>query len=73
MFFCDKCQHEASSEATLKYHQDTLHQDTTYDCNICGVQVSSKESLIQHKRAVHERILKTFKDFRRLLKTIEDF
>ena len=58
MFSCDQCQHEASSEATLKYHQDTLHhhQDTTYDCNICGVQVSSKDILVQHKRAVHEGV-----------------
>ena len=56
MFFCDQCKHESSSEATLKYHQDTLHQDTKYDCNICGVQVSSMESLIQHKKAVHEGV-----------------
>ena len=26
MFFCDQCKHEASSEATLKYHQDTEYR-----------------------------------------------
>ena len=56
MFFCDQCQYEASSEATLKYHQDTEHQDTKYDCNLCGVHLSSKKNLFRHKRAVHEGV-----------------
>ena len=52
MFFCEQCQYEASSETILKYHQDTLHPD----CNIYGVKVSSMESIIQHKKAVHEGV-----------------
>ena len=47
MFFCDQCKHEASSEATLKYHQDTEHQDTKYvhegvkhPCGQCGHQLT---------------------------------
>ena len=28
MFSCEQCQYQASSEAILKYHQDTVHQDT---------------------------------------------
>ena len=43
--------YEASSKDLLN-----LHQDKKYDCNICGIQVSTKASLAQHKRAVHEGV-----------------
>ena len=33
-----------------------LHQDKKYNCNICGIQISTKKSLTQHKRAVHEGV-----------------
>ena len=51
MFRCDQFLNEASSEDLLN-----LHQDKKYDCNICGIQVLTKTSLAQHKRAVHEGV-----------------
>ena len=51
MFHCDQFPYEASSEDFLNFHQDKK-----YDCNICGIQVLTKKSLAQHKRAVYEGV-----------------
>ena len=44
--------YEASAKDLLNPHQDSKK----YNCSICGIQVSTKESLAQRKMALHEGV-----------------
>ena len=59
MPFCDQCQYEAPTNYVLKVHHKYLH--VKYDCIICGHKSSSKNILVQHKRAAHEELEYPFK------------
>ena len=41
----------------MKTHNSNSHdKNENYSCNICGQQVSHKNSLVSHKRIVHDGI-----------------
>ena len=59
MFSCGYCKHPIASNKIMDIHNGTFHytkKDKKYNCDLCGHQVSHKNSLTRHKKIVHEGI-----------------
>ena len=57
MFSCGHCEYQIASSKIMDIHNRTFHdKDKKYNCDLCGKQVSHKDSLARHKMIVHERV-----------------
>jgi DNA-directed RNA polymerase subunit RPC12/RpoP len=52
-FQCDKCDFRATTQASVKYHDQRVHQDVDhrpYVCEVCGKAFKMSSHLIDHRR-----------------------
>ena len=57
MFFCGHCEYQIVSTKIMDIHNKTFHDKVKkYDCDLCGYQVSHKNSLAKHEKIVHEGV-----------------
>ena len=55
MFSCGHCEYQFASRKIMDIHTRTFHGKVKkYNCDLCGHQVSHKNSLARHKKIVHE-------------------
>ncbi|KAK0159644.1 hypothetical protein PV327_010738 [Microctonus hyperodae] len=51
----DECKKVYSSKSNLQHHIKTKHMGCLFYCDLCGIGVSEKSSLIRHIKCIHER------------------
>ena len=57
MFSSDHCENHGASSKIMEIHNRTFHGKVKkYTCDLCGHQVSFKNSLARHKKSVHEEV-----------------
>ena len=57
MFSCGHCDYQITSIKIMDIHNQTFQdKDKKYNCDLCGRQVSHKNSLAKHKKIVHEEV-----------------
>ena len=54
--FCNICQKEYKSKASLSIHTISVHKEKRLPCNQCGKQFTEQGSLKKHTKSVHVKV-----------------
>ena len=52
-YYCDQCEHGATTPKNLKKHVENKHEGIKYFCDQCDYQTGWQSNLSQHQKVYH--------------------
>ena len=56
-YSCNQCKYKATTQRSLKVHQESVHEGVKYLCNQCEYQATQQGSLKRHQESVHDGVI----------------